>query len=92
MTMQDVQSKGEGARVSDTVTIPRTDYDRLVSGLEWDPDIIWCEMCGAWLEHDDRARATADDFRGCWYALTCREKDKHLCRQHRGKPWVPGQR
>ena len=78
--------------MTETVTIPRADYERLLAAAECDRDLAWCEACGAWLEHDDPARATMEDFEGCWYAATCREKDKHLCRQHRGKPWVPGKR
>jgi hypothetical protein len=66
-----------------TITIPCADYRRLLQAAESDDSLIWCEVCGAWLERDDPACCTADDFSGCWKAATHRPQDDHLCRSHR---------
>lgn len=69
--------------MSDTVTIPKADYERLLYAMQNDPDVVWCEVCGAWLDINDEARATADDFTGCWKAATHDSKHDHLCRSYR---------
>lgn len=66
-----------------TVTIPLSDYKRLLECAESDDMIIWCETCGGWIDRDDEAYATTDGFNGCWKAATCDSKYDHLCRSYR---------
>ena len=66
-----------------TVTIPLADYNRLLECAEMDDMIVWCETCGAWIDRNDDACATSDDFNGCWKAATCDSKYDHLCRSYR---------
>lgn len=69
--------------VSETVTIPKADYLRLLQCAEFDDTIAICETCGAWIDRDDPAYCTAEDFIGCWKAATCDSKYDHLCRSYR---------
>ena len=59
------------------------DYKRLLAAAEADDMIVWCETCGAWLDRDDPATCTADDFTGCWKVATRRAEHDHLCRSYR---------
>ena len=45
--------------------------------------IVWCEVCGAWLDVTDPATASLEDFTGCWKAATRDAKYDHLCRSYR---------
>lgn len=65
------------------IEIPIADYQRLLEAAESDDTIVWCETCRAWLDHNDPATCTADDFTGCWKAATCDAKYDHLCRSYR---------
>lgn len=65
------------------VTIPLADYERLLRAAEGDDMLVICETCGAWLDRDDPATCTADDFTGCWKAAAGRSQDEHLCRSYR---------
>lgn len=69
--------------VTDTVTIPLADYKRLLEAAQADDMIAWCETCGAWIDRNDEACATTEDFTGCWKAATCDSKYDHLCRSYR---------
>lgn len=71
------------------------DADKLISvsaetlasmllSMEADDTLTWCETCGAWLEIDDEARATAGDYTGCWKIATDDPRWDHLCRSDRG--------
>lgn len=66
-----------------TVTIPLEDYKRLLESAENDDLIEWCETCGAWIDVRDEARATTEDFKGCWKAATSDSKYDGLCRSYR---------
>jgi hypothetical protein len=70
--------------MSDAITLPLADYKRLLEAAESDDTLDWCEVCGAWLDIEDPARCTAEDFRGCWKVATRRKQDEHLCRSYRG--------
>ena len=65
------------------VVVPVADYRRLLEGAESDDMIVHCETCGAWLDRDDEACASTDDYTGCWKVATRRERDAHLCRSYR---------
>lgn len=67
----------------ETVTIPLADYRRLLMAAESDEMIVNCETCGAWLDRDEEACASAEDFTGCWKAATCDAKYDHLCKSYR---------
>ncbi len=69
--------------MSETVTIPKADYERLLQCTEFDDMIVICETCGAWLDRDDPAYSTVEDFTGCWKAALCDSKYDHLCRSYR---------
>jgi hypothetical protein len=64
------------------VTIPLADYDRLLQLVELDDMLITCEVCGAWIDRDDPACATVEDFEGCWKVAGNRGDEK-LCRSYR---------
>jgi hypothetical protein len=66
-----------------TITIPLADYKRLLEAAEGDDMIVWCEVCGAWLDRDDPACAPVEDFTGCWKVASKRPKDEALCRSYR---------
>lgn len=66
-----------------TITIPLSDYRRLLQLVGFDDMIIICETCGAWLDRDDPACAPADDYQGCWKVASKRPQDNHLCRSYR---------
>jgi hypothetical protein len=72
-----------GRREQGFIEIPVDDYKRLLEAAELDDMIVHCETCGAWLDRDDPATCTADDFTGCWKAATHRAKDGDLCRSYR---------
>lgn len=63
--------------------ISEADYRRLLEAAEADDMIVWCEVCGAWLDRDDPAYCNADDFTGCWKAATRDSRYNHLCRSYR---------
>ena len=66
-----------------TVTIPLADYERLLQCAESDDMIVTCEVCGAWMDLDDPACASTDEFTGCWKIASDRPKDQALCRSYR---------
>jgi hypothetical protein len=66
-----------------TVTIPLSDYRRLLELVELDDMMVICEVCGAWIDRDDPALATTSDFRGCWKVASDRNQDQDLCRSYR---------
>lgn len=65
-----------------TITMPVSEYKLLLEHIE-DDMIVTCEHCGAWLHRDDPACATTEDWNGCWYMATDRDRDRHLCRAYR---------
>jgi hypothetical protein len=65
-----------------TATIPLSDYERLLQLVELDDMLVICQVCGAWLDREDPACATAGDFSGCWKVASSRGDDK-LCRSYR---------
>jgi hypothetical protein len=69
--------------IEPTVTIPLADYKRLLELTDYDDMIVTCDVCGAWLDRDDPACATIDDFTGCWKVASDRPKDQALCRSYR---------
>lgn len=66
-----------------TVTIPLSDYKRLLESAESDEMIVWCEVCGAWLDLNEPARATVDDFSGCWKVASDLPRDQAICKSYR---------
>lgn len=66
---------------TETVTIPRSDYERLLKAAESDDMIVICETCGAWLDRDDPATATTDDYIGCWKVAAGEDSDR--CKSYR---------
>lgn len=71
-----------GAKVAER-TIPEEEYARLLRAAECDDALIWCEVCGAWMDRDDPAAIETEDFRGCLKAGTRDSQYDHLCRSHR---------
>lgn len=65
------------------ILVPVEDYRRLLESTESDGMIVSCETCGAWLDRDDPACASTDDYTGCWKVATRRDCDAHLCRSYR---------
>jgi hypothetical protein len=62
------------------VLLPRADYERLrTAAVEGDDMLGTCDQCGAWIDRDDPAWAHVEDFDGCWYAATGRQKEEALC-------------
>jgi hypothetical protein len=59
------------------------EYQRLLDAAVSDDMLLWCDTCGAWIERDDEAACSADDFTGCWKAATHDPRFDHLCRSHR---------
>ncbi|TPK59011.1 MULTISPECIES: hypothetical protein [unclassified Mesorhizobium] len=73
------------AEIPDTlISIRASDLRSMLTAMEADDSLRWCDTCGAWLECDDEALALTEDFTGCWKAATCNPKWDHLCRSHRG--------
>jgi len=70
-------------REEGVIEITVSDYKRLLAAAECDDMIVWCETCKAWLDRDDPATCTADDFTGCWKVATHRAQEAHLCRSYR---------
>jgi hypothetical protein len=71
------------AKTPETISLPLADYRRLIAAAGLDDTLLWCERCGAWIDHEDPAYLSTEDFRGCVWAATQRAQDKHLCRSHR---------
>lgn len=65
------------------VSIPLSDYQRLIEAAECDDNLTWCETCGAWLDMDDPARASTDDYKGCWKIAADEEDNGNNCRSYR---------
>lgn len=63
--------------------LTEAEYERLIKAAESDDMLAWCEVCGAWLDRNDPACATTEDFEGCWKAATRDPQHDHLCRSHR---------
>lgn len=70
-------------RAKKTVTLPASDYQRLLEAAECDDMITTCEVCGAWMDKDDPAYLHSEDWNGCVYYATGLERDKDLCRRYR---------
>ena len=68
------------------------EYDRLCEAAKCDDTLLWCEVCGAWIEIDDPAACSADGFTGCWKAATRKSRDEHLCRSWRAPERAPGEK
>lgn len=79
-TWQDIGTEGNPAPI---VTIPLADYERLLELVGLDDMLITCEVCGAWIDREDPACASTEDFHGCWKVATARPQDAHLCRSYR---------
>jgi hypothetical protein len=58
------------ARGGGTFTLPFADYKILLQCAEMDSDIVWCEVCDAWLHLSEPECCSADGFTGCWKAAT----------------------
>ena len=72
------------------VLLSHAEYRRLLIAAEGDDSIIWCERCGAWLDHNDPAAATiVSEYRGCWKAISDRRADVDLCRSWRAPDQEP---
>lgn len=65
------------------VALPVADYRRLLVSAEADADIDWCEECRAPLFVEEPARASTDEFVGCWYAATGDERYAGECVRYR---------
>lgn len=70
--------------MSETVTIPMADYRRLLQLVEFDDMLVICETCGAWLDRDDPATASTDDYNGCWKVAAGEDSDR--CKSYRAVP------
>ena len=66
------------------LSLPASEFLLMLESMESDGGLVWCEVCGAWLRHDDEALATTEDLTACWKAATGRRQDDHLCRSYRG--------
>ena len=66
--------------MGETITIPMSDYKRLLLAAEADDTVVWCAECGAWLDHE---RASVGDFTGCWWAATRRDEYLSECVRYR---------
>jgi hypothetical protein len=64
-------------------TLPLADYELLISHAQTSDMIVECEVCGAWLDRDEEAYASTEDFTGCWKAATRDGKWDHLCKSYR---------
>lgn len=67
----------------DLVIVPRADYQRLLNGAADDDMLIFCEVCEAWIDRDDEACASVQDFHGCWKVAAGSKETEHLCRSYR---------
>lgn len=68
--------------------VAKADYERLMMAAEADPAFTRCEKCGAWMFDDEDGAATVGDdygtrIDGCWWSVTCREKDLATCFAYR---------
>lgn len=66
------------------ISVRADDLDSMLKAMEADGNLVWCETCGAWLDYDDEALASTEDFTGCWKVATGDSRWDHLCRSHRG--------
>ena len=62
-----------------TVTLSDDDYQRLLLAAQSDDMIVFCEICGSWMDRDDPRAATTDEFTGCWFAAICDPKYADDC-------------
>ncbi len=69
--------------MTDSITIPVADYERLILASELDDMIVRCEVCGAWMDRDDPRTATLDDFTGSWRMATRLKKHDLACVRYR---------
>lgn len=65
---------------TDTITLTREEYERLLEAAESDDAIVWCERCGAWMTRDEAA--PVEDVIGCWRWLL--DRPNLPCFSHRG--------
>lgn len=67
------------------IAVRAADLRSMLNAMEADETLHWCETCGAWIEIDNPALATAEDFTGCWKIATVGHPDwNHLCVSWRG--------
>jgi hypothetical protein len=66
------------------IAVRAEDLQSMLTAMEADDTVRWCEICGAWLAYDDEALATTEYFTGCWKAATGDSRYDHLCRSWRG--------
>lgn len=66
-----------------TITIPMSDYKRLVEAAQLDDVLDWCENCGAWLDMEVDATCSDDGVTVCMAAGTGRKRDKDTCKSYR---------
>ena len=66
-----------------TVKISVEDYQRMRASIEYDPNMVNCDTCGAWLHRDEAACATTDDYTGCWKMATGDSRDDNECKSRR---------
>ncbi len=67
-----------------SISVPIDALRSMLTAMEADDSLRWCETCGAWLAIDDEALAITEDFTGCWKAATRDPRWDHLCRSERG--------
>jgi hypothetical protein len=68
---------------AETFTLPKSDYELLISSAQADDMIVECETCGAWLHRSEDACASTEDYTGCWKAATRDAAWDHLCKSYR---------
>ena len=64
-----------------TITIPVSDYKKLIEMAEDSADFVRCEHCGAWMTMDEDAMSTVDGVWMCWAAAL--DDDSQPCVKYR---------
>lgn len=67
------------------VIVPEADYETLLEHAKISENIFECETCGAWLDRNDPAVATTDDYTGCWKVAAGQSDNGNNCRSYRSK-------
>ena len=81
--LDDLDDDGRASPMPDrTVTIPLSDYKRLIEAATDDDMIVICETCGASLDRDEKSTASTEDYTGCWKVISGLDDDA-MCRSYR---------
>lgn len=67
------------------VIVMMEDYETLLEHAKISENIVECETCGAWLDRNDPAVATTDDYTGCWKVAAGQPDNGNNCRSYRSK-------